>query len=389
MAKYLEWYCVELESELKRRTTPQSAFLLVKEIRGHLVDHTEELTDGGMPLEDAERAAILELGDPICMVRNLFPARWPFRLVELFACAGLAMAAYAILYLSRKLSLQINTLEAHRVLVIVGYLSVAGVTAATWSAFKKRSFPAFKYAGVILLGCVTAISYFMVCEERFSGLEKGSEREYIAYMELAAKNAEMCHVNQEKLKSLISNYTNKSSSEKRKIEATARPIIERLSTLFQADENLVSDVMLRNDTGLVVPYDPRLASDMVNRLYHFRSRINLKRGYAARIAQYSRFGTSQAMNYDQAFEAWRATLEGNHLGQEIYRWDILSTYTRGQIANVKRMLILSQFELLCLIVRNALPFLGVLVLSLIALCKIASTLSTAVNASRARRVRIF
>ncbi len=64
MAKYLDWYSVELDGYLKGRLSDVKRFEAIKEIQNHFAEHIEELKDKGMGEVEAEKAALATFGSP-------------------------------------------------------------------------------------------------------------------------------------------------------------------------------------------------------------------------------------------------------------------------------------------------------------------------------------
>lgn len=92
MAKYADWYAVELDGYLRGRVSEEQRFESVKEIMNHLAEHVDELVAKGMGQVDAEKAAIKTFGSPRDAALNLMNqgSRWRFGgVVNTFAAVAM------------------------------------------------------------------------------------------------------------------------------------------------------------------------------------------------------------------------------------------------------------------------------------------------------------
>ncbi len=64
MAKYSDWYIVELEGYLKGRLPDIHRFEAIKELSNHFAEHVDELVEKGMDPVEAEKSAINSFGSP-------------------------------------------------------------------------------------------------------------------------------------------------------------------------------------------------------------------------------------------------------------------------------------------------------------------------------------
>jgi len=71
MAKYTEWYAVELDGFLKGRLPDVQRFEAIKEVTNHFSEHVDELVERGMDPIEAEKAAIKSFGNPRTAAVNL------------------------------------------------------------------------------------------------------------------------------------------------------------------------------------------------------------------------------------------------------------------------------------------------------------------------------
>lgn len=71
MARYADWYAVELDSYLKGRISDVQRFEAVREVTSHFAEHVEELVERGMDPIEAEKAAIKAFGTPRTAAVNL------------------------------------------------------------------------------------------------------------------------------------------------------------------------------------------------------------------------------------------------------------------------------------------------------------------------------
>jgi hypothetical protein len=71
VARYADWYAVELDSYLKGRTSDVHRFEAVQEVTSHFAEHVEELVGKGMDPIEAEKAAIKAFGTPRTAAVNL------------------------------------------------------------------------------------------------------------------------------------------------------------------------------------------------------------------------------------------------------------------------------------------------------------------------------
>lgn len=78
MAKYADWYTVELDGYLKGRVSDVHRFHAVREISNHIAEHVDELIERGMDSVDAEKAAIASFGPPRNAALNFLQGRNPW-----------------------------------------------------------------------------------------------------------------------------------------------------------------------------------------------------------------------------------------------------------------------------------------------------------------------
>ena len=71
MARYADWYAVELDGYLKGRLPDIQRFEATKEITNHFAEHVEDLVSKGMDPLEAEKAAIVAFGSPRQAAINL------------------------------------------------------------------------------------------------------------------------------------------------------------------------------------------------------------------------------------------------------------------------------------------------------------------------------
>ena len=88
MAKYADWYAVELDGFLKGRISDVRRFEAVKEITSHLSEHVDDLISKGMDPFDAEKAAIRSFGSPRKAAVNLLRESKRPGLGKLFSFVG-------------------------------------------------------------------------------------------------------------------------------------------------------------------------------------------------------------------------------------------------------------------------------------------------------------
>ncbi|MBS1700420.1 MAG: hypothetical protein JST12_02060 [Armatimonadetes bacterium] len=80
MARFADWYSVELDGYLKGRMSDVRRFEAIKEIMSHLAEHVDDLMEKGMEPIQAEKAAISSFGSPRDAALNLLNQgpRWRF-----------------------------------------------------------------------------------------------------------------------------------------------------------------------------------------------------------------------------------------------------------------------------------------------------------------------
>jgi hypothetical protein len=71
MAKYADWYAVELDGYLKGRISEVQRFESTKEILNHFAEHVDDLVSKGMDPGEAEKAAVMAFGSPRQAAINL------------------------------------------------------------------------------------------------------------------------------------------------------------------------------------------------------------------------------------------------------------------------------------------------------------------------------
>ena len=71
MAKYAEWYAVELDGYLKGRVSDVQRFEAIKEISNHFAEHVDDLVEKGLDPIQAEKIAIKTFGSPRQAAMNL------------------------------------------------------------------------------------------------------------------------------------------------------------------------------------------------------------------------------------------------------------------------------------------------------------------------------
>ena len=98
MAKFIDWYSVELDGYLKGRMPDIVRFEAIKEVSNHLNEHVEELASKGMEEQAAQKAAIASFGSPKEAAVNLLHQMPTSKIGGVcFALASLTIAGY-ILY---------------------------------------------------------------------------------------------------------------------------------------------------------------------------------------------------------------------------------------------------------------------------------------------------
>ena len=88
MARYAEWYAVELDGYLKGRMSDVARFEAIKEVNNHFAEHVDDLVAKGMDPVEAEKAAIKSFGSPRNAAINLLPLDKKSKLGRLLTTLG-------------------------------------------------------------------------------------------------------------------------------------------------------------------------------------------------------------------------------------------------------------------------------------------------------------
>ena len=99
MARYAEWYAVELDGYLKGRISDVSRFEAIKEVTNHFAEHVDDLVAKGMDPVEAEKAAIKSFGSPKNAALNLMERSKGRNLGSYFTMVGcLAIIGLAYIF---------------------------------------------------------------------------------------------------------------------------------------------------------------------------------------------------------------------------------------------------------------------------------------------------
>jgi hypothetical protein len=95
VAKYIEWYLTEAESQLQGRLRRDRLHEVLSETEAHLRDTAEDMTSHGMSEQDAELAAIERFGRVSTFVGYVCKARYQKLAIRLLFIGSLAVTAMA------------------------------------------------------------------------------------------------------------------------------------------------------------------------------------------------------------------------------------------------------------------------------------------------------
>ena len=99
MARYAEWYAVELDGYLKGRISDVARFEAIKEVNNHFAEHVDDLVAKGMDPVEAEKAAIKSFGSPRNAALNLMERSKGRNLGSFFTTLGcLAIIGLAYIF---------------------------------------------------------------------------------------------------------------------------------------------------------------------------------------------------------------------------------------------------------------------------------------------------
>lgn len=133
MAKYTDWYEVELDGYLKGRVPDVIRFEAIRELTSHFAEHTEELIAKGMDPIEAEKVAVKTFGHPRKAALNLMGeartsgvGKW---ILNLSSIAIVLVVAYLTVFLYRS-SLHYEYPENSVVGAILHYKVLVGLSSA-------------------------------------------------------------------------------------------------------------------------------------------------------------------------------------------------------------------------------------------------------------------
>ena len=175
MAKYTEWYAVELDGYLKGRLPDVQRFEATKEITNHFAEHVHDLVEKGMDPVEAEKAAIKSFGHPRTAAVNLLSSgrrsmvgSGLFTLAALGFLVSIVVSAVGFQFLSLKLDS-----EVRQNLLVTGACMFGGAGLCSMLAgFLSRKVQLAKLVTGWALGILASFGYLMLGPERhFSNIE--------------------------------------------------------------------------------------------------------------------------------------------------------------------------------------------------------------------------
>lgn len=172
MAKYADWYAVELDGYLRGRVSEEQRFESVKEIMNHLAEHVDELVAKGMGEVDAEKAAIKTFGSPREAALNLMNqgSRWKFggalnTVAAVALVVGMVMTTITFQTISLKL-LYPYTVQQVYVGILFGVIALSII-----GALISRKVEIRKFGFAWIIGMVLSAGYlFAGPEKHFGGI---------------------------------------------------------------------------------------------------------------------------------------------------------------------------------------------------------------------------
>ncbi len=169
MAKFTEWYAVELDGFLKGRLPDVQRFEAIKEVSNHFSEHVDELVERGMDPIEAEKAAIKSFGNPRAAAVNLLSggkrSMFGSGLYSL-AALGLMVSIIASAVGFQFYNLKLAPYSRQDFLVNGALIFGAAGVCAVLAGFLSRKVQLGKLAAGWVLGIVGSFGYLTLGPER-------------------------------------------------------------------------------------------------------------------------------------------------------------------------------------------------------------------------------
>ena len=148
MAKYLEWYLVELEKKLEGKISAEAAFELLNQSEDHLSMIKQELMAAGMDELTSERAAVQRFGDLDVLAgksreKPIIRANWAAPALLLVGGAVLAGASMIV--------------GSNDSMMMAGGLGVASMVVSAILCCRRGKLPSLAF-GILLAACFTTLA---------------------------------------------------------------------------------------------------------------------------------------------------------------------------------------------------------------------------------------
>ena len=332
MARYAEWYAVELDGYLKGRMSDVAKFEAVKELNSHFAEHVEDLVEKGMNSMDAEKAALASFGSPRDAALNLLNqgsrSRFGKHFFSLATVCIVLFVIFGCLFMQMlMLSLNPFSLDNTRIrsFPIAAGLLIAIALCTLAGAFLVRRLPLLRFGCAWLVGMAISAGYLLVGPEKHFASIPPSEfgARMTVWSKLNEETKELARIEESIRRPLEQRYSSEIGSVVPIDRAKAGETILALAPgLLKVNPSFV-EVVGKETSGYLAP-----GRDSENQDFYLRSRHSRSPGTYGQITNESdhfpvpNLTLKYYKTADEAISAWEPGERAYQysLGDTDHRW---------------------------------------------------------------------